>query len=106
MQHTPAEFERLEAKVTELAVAVVELQQAVVSLQHIDESIKKGFLAGIEELSKNEEFSKKFWRAGYDQMVNHASSDGTKWVGKTALGWLSGILLAIGAYLAAKSGFK
>lgn len=68
------------------------------------QAVTEGVRIGILEVTKDDEFVKRFWRRGYDEVTAHGRDDVNRGIGKRVLAVVSGALLTAGIYIAVKAG--
>lgn len=67
-------------------------------------AVSDGVSDGILTAMKDDEFVKRFWRRGYDEVAAHGRDDVSRGIGRRVLTWVAGILFSLGVYLAVKAG--
>lgn len=58
----------------------------------------------LRRVLSDPEVRRQFWRAGYDEMSEHATGDATKWVGRRLISAIGGALLAAGIWIGFRFG--
>ena len=60
--------------------------------------------SAMRRVLSDPEIRQQFWRAGYEELSQHASRGAASWVGKRMISSIGGALLAAGIYLGFKFG--
>lgn len=96
---TADNFERVMAALMEQAEARHAQMRA-----ELQSAVSDGVKAGVMALVSDDEFMRKFWKRGYDEVTAHGRDDVSKSIGRRVMTWAAGVLLTVGIYVAVKAG--
>lgn len=72
--------------------------------KELQQAVAEGVRGGIIAVAQDDEFVKRFWRRGYDEVVAHGRDDVSRSIGRRVMTWAAGVLLTVGIYVAVKAG--
>lgn len=68
------------------------------------QAVADGVRSGIMAVAQDDEFAKRFWKRGYDEVMAHGRDDVSRSIGKRVMTWAAGVILTVGIYIAMKAG--
>lgn len=71
---------------------------------HAREDLRTAFAGAIRDVLSDKELTARFWEQGYQQLQEHAISNGSQWVGKRLVTTLIMAVVTAGIIWLAKNG--
>lgn len=63
------------------------------------EDLVDAFEEAFKRVLTNEQLRKTFWKAGYDELLEHTTSGAARWTGRKILSAIGGAVIAFGLWL-------
>lgn len=83
--------------------AVPEMVRAAVT-ESMTSAVRDGIKAAILDMAEDDQFTKAFWRHGFDQLAENAGNASSQWIGKRILTAIVAAIVTVGLAWLVKSG--
>ena len=71
-----------------------ENRRAPIDFVMLQSHLTSAIVGALKETAKDPEFSKAFWRKGFEELSSHSAAGASEWIGKKLLVWAATAIAA------------